>query len=73
MLVGCYPEHKKNIEGAIAAQYPEVSIEPVTAPKFFNRKFYELMPMQPVKETYYPIRVFKQLEDDPMNNIFDSL
>lgn len=73
LLVGCYPEHKKNIEGAIAAQYPEVSIEPVTAPIVFGKKNYELMPMQPVKPTYYPIRVFKQLEDDPLNNIYDSL
>jgi hypothetical protein len=73
LLVGCYPEHKKNIEGAIAAQYPEVSIEPVTAPILFGKKYYELMPMQPVKPTYYPIRVFKQLEDDPLNNIYDSL
>lgn len=39
----------------------------------FGKKYYELIPMQPVKETYYPIRVFKQLEDDPLNNIFDSL
>ncbi len=31
------------------------------------------MPLHTVKPSYYPIRTFKQLEDDPLNNIIDSL
>lgn len=29
LLIGCYPDHAQGIEASIAAQYPEVSIEPV--------------------------------------------
>lgn len=42
-------------------------------PKYFNRKHTQLIPLQVVKSSYYPIRTFKQLEDDPINNIFDGL
>lgn len=31
------------------------------------------MPLHTVKSSFYPIRTFKQLEDDPLNNIIDSL
>jgi hypothetical protein len=31
------------------------------------------MPLQPVKNSIYPIRIFKQLEDDPLNNVIDAI
>jgi hypothetical protein len=31
------------------------------------------MPLWTVKDNVYPIRIFKQLEDDPINNILDAI
>lgn len=72
-VIGVYPEYRKIVEGAIAAQYPDASIEAVLPPELFKKKYVDIMPMQPVKSPYYPIRIFKQLEDDPLNNIIDSI
>jgi len=72
-IVGVYPEYRKIVESAIGAQYPETSIEAIPTPDLYKNKFVDIMPMQPVKSPYYPIRIFKQLEDDPLNNIIDSL
>lgn len=72
-ILWTYPEYKKIVEWAIAAQYAEASIETIVRPKLFSKKATEIMPMHPVKECVYPIRTFKALEDDPMNNIIDSI
>lgn len=72
-LVGTYPEYQNIVESAISAQYPNCSIETVKAPDIFAKKHYEAMPMQPVKEPAYTIKMYKQLPDDPINNIIDSI
>jgi len=72
-IIGTYPEYRKIVESAIAAQYSDSSMEPVKRPKIFAKKHHNLMPMQPMKEPVYPVRVFKQMEDDPMNNVVDSI
>jgi hypothetical protein len=72
-IVGIYPEYKKIVESALSAQYAEASMEPMESPNLYKKKFVEIMPMQPIKSPYYPIRIFKQLEDDPLNNIIDSI
>ncbi len=68
-----YPEYKKIVESAFSAQYSDASMETIENLSFFAKKHLEIMPMQPVKSPYYPIRIFKQLEDDPLNNIIDSI
>lgn len=72
-IIGTYPEYRKIVEWAIAAQYADASIEVIEAPKLFKKKYTDIMPLLPTKSPYYPIRLFKQLEDDPMNNILDSI
>ncbi len=72
-VVATYPEYKKVVEAAIAAQYPDASIETISKPKIFKHKYTDVIPLQPVKDPVFPIRVFKQLEDDPLNNILDSI
>lgn len=68
-----YPEYLKIIEWAISAQYPEASIETTWRPVFFKKKYTEIIPMQTIKDSVYPIRIFKQLEDDPINNLIDAI
>lgn len=72
-VIAVYPEYRNIIEWAIAAQYPEASIEETNPIKLYTKKFHDIIPMQPVKRNIYPIRIFKQLEDDPINNIVDSI
>lgn len=72
-IIGVYPEYKKIVEGAIGAQYPDTSIETIETPDLFKRSVVEIMPLEPIKSSYYPIRIFKQLEDDPLNNIIDTM
>jgi hypothetical protein len=72
-IIGTYPEYKKIVEGAIAAQYAEASLETIASPKIFSKSFHDIMPLETVKPPAYPIRTFKQLEDDPMNNLLDSI
>lgn len=72
-IVWTYPEYKQIVESAIAAQYADASMEEIATPSMFDKKYVDVMPMQPTKNAYYPIRIFKQLEDDPLNNIIDGI
>lgn len=72
-IMATYPEYKKILESAVAAQYSDVSLESMEKPDFFTKKYHNIIPMQAKKEWAYPIRIFKQLEDDPLNNIIDSI
>lgn len=72
-IVWMYPEYKKIVESALSAQYAEASMEAIETPDLYKKKYVEIIPMEPVKSAYYPIRIFKQLEDDPLNNIIDSI
>ncbi len=72
-IIGAYPEYQKVMEGAISAQFPNCSIERTKKPKFFKRKYHEIIPIEPKKNSLYNIKTFKQQPDDPMNNIIDSI
>ncbi len=72
-LIWVYPEYKNIVEWAISAQYSDASMEIIENPQLFKGEYHEIIPMQPIKSAYYPIRIFKQLEDDPLNNIIDSI
>ncbi len=72
-IVGTYPEYQKILEGALSAQYANVSLEEVSDPSFFTKKYTDILALEPTKDPIYPIRIFKQLEDDPMNNLADAI
>lgn len=72
-IFAIYPEYKNILEWAITAQYSDASVETIGVPRFFKKKYNDLIPMHPEKDPVYPVRVFKQLEDDPMNNLLDAI
>jgi len=73
-IIGTYPEYQKTIEANISAQYAESIIEPLDNFHVFNsKKKNEIMPLSSKKASVFPIRTFKQLEDDPINNILDTI
>ncbi len=72
-VIGTYPEYKNIMEGSIAAQYSDVSLEQIPQPRFFSKKHNDILAIEPQKDPIYPIRIFKQLEDDPLNNMIDAI
>ena len=73
-IVWTYPEYQKVIESNISAQYPDAVIEEFEKFNPLPRKWYiSVIPLNTVKDNVYPIRTFKQLEDDPINNILDTI
>ena len=72
-IIATYPEYQKVMEGAISAQFPNCSIERVTKPNFFKRKYNDIIPIEPQRNQLYNIKTFKQQPDDPINNIIDSI
>lgn len=72
-IVWTYPEYQKIAEGAISAQYSDCSIEVVEQPKLFKKKYSDIMPLVPKKNSVYNIRLYKQMSDDPINNLIDAM
>lgn len=72
-IVATYPEYQKVLEGAISAQFPNCSIERTAKPEFFQKKFYDIIPIETKKNPIYNIKIFKQQPDDPINNIIDAM
>jgi hypothetical protein len=72
-IVATYPEYQQLLEGAIAAQFPNCSIERTVKPKFFKKKYSDIMPIRPKKDPIFNIKIYKQQADDPMNNIIDAI
>ncbi len=72
-IVWTYPEYRSILEWAISAQYSSASMEIVEKPKFFCKKYSDVMPLEPIKEPAYCIKTYKHLPDDPINNIIDSI
>ncbi len=72
-IVGTYPEYQKILEWSIAAQFASVSLEQMPIPDFYTKKYHDILAIEPKKDPIYPMRIFKQLEDDPMNNLIDSV
>jgi len=72
-IMWVYPEYQKILEWAISAQYSDCSIERIETPKLFKKKYYDVMPLVPKKPSVYNIRIYKQMSDDPINNIIDAM
>ncbi|MBO7094632.1 hypothetical protein J6V86_00020 [bacterium] len=61
------------VESAIASQYASASIERVAKPKFFKKKFSDIQVLETTKDPLYTIKLYKNIPDDPINNIIDSM
>lgn len=73
-MIGIYPEYRKIVESSIAAQFSDASIEIMDRkPKFFTKKYYDITVMETVKNPVFPIKTFKQMPDDPINNVIDAM
>lgn len=73
-LVTVYPEYRKIVESGIAAQFPDASIEFVgKKPNFFSKKYSSITVMSTKKNPVFPIKTYKQMPDDPLNNIIDTM
>ena len=72
-LVWTYPEYQEMVESAIASQYSAASIERVARPKFFRKKHSDIQILETQKDPLYTIKLYKNIPDDPINNILDSM
>jgi len=72
-IIWTYPEYQRILESAISAQFAESSIETIKKPKVFSKKYSYIMPMWTKKEPAYTIKMFKNMPDDPINNIIDAM
>lgn len=72
-IISTYPEYQEIVASSISAQYPDASIEITTKPNYFANKYSDIVPMEPVKSPVFPIKTFKQIEDDPINNVIDGM
>ena len=72
-LVWTYPEYQNMVESAIASQYSSASIERVAKPNFFKKKFSDIQVLETTKDPLYTIKLYKNIPDDPINNIIDSM
>ena len=61
------------VESAIASQYASASIERVSRPKFFKKKHFDVQVLETEKDPLYTIKLYKNIPDDPINNIIDSM
>lgn len=72
-IVWTYPEYQSMVESSIASQYSSASIERVSKPKFFRKKYSDIQVLEPKKDSLYTIKLYKNIPDDPINNIIDSM
>ena len=72
-LVWTYPEYQNMVESAIASQYASASIERVSRPNFFKKKYSDVQVLETTKDPLYTIKLYKNIPDDPINNIIDSM
>ncbi len=73
-IISIYPEYSKIVESGIAAQFPDASIETLTTrPKYTSKKYTSITVMDTKKNPVFPIKTYKQMPDDPLNNIIDTM
>lgn len=73
-VIGVYPEYRTIVESAVAAQFPDASIEMLDKrPPFFSKKYSDITVMELVRNPIYPIKTFKQMSDDPINDLIDTM
>ena len=72
--VSSYPEYRKVVESGIAAQFPDASIELLSKkPAYWSKKYNSITALETKKNPVFPIKTYKQIPDDPMNNIIDTM
>ena len=49
-IIGTYPEYQNIVESAISAQFANCSLEKVKNPDPFQKKYYDIMPLDPEKD-----------------------
>ena len=72
-LIWTYPEYQEMVESSIASQYAAASIERIAKPKFFKKKYSDVQVLETEKDPLYTIKLYKNIPDDPINNIIDSM
>lgn len=73
-VIWVYPEYRRIVESAVAAQFPDASIEMLDKrPSFFSKKYSNIAVMEQVRSSIYPIKTFKQMSDDPINDLIDTM
>lgn len=72
-IVATYPEYESIVHSAIWSQYADASIEVIDKPNMSSKKYTERMPLESQKDSIYTIRMYKQANDDQMNNIIDAI
>ena len=73
-IIWTYPEYLNTIQANISAQYADSIIESIEYFNPFPKKLKnDIITLKTKKSAIFPIRTFKQLEDDPMNNILDTI
>ncbi len=71
-IVWCFPEYARIVEWSIWSQLSSSSVEIIKRPKIFSKKYYKVMPLQSEKESIYTLKMYKKMNDDPVNNIIDA-
>jgi len=72
-IIGVYPEYQKIVESSISSQYSNSSIEIIKRPHMMKKKHSYVMPMEPIKEPAYTIKMYKTMPDDPINNLINAI
>jgi len=72
-IVASYPEYESVLHSAIWSQYADASIENVSKPDYFDKKYHEIVPLESEKDSVYTIKLYKNASDDQMNNIIDAI
>ena len=72
-IVWTFPAYEKIIEWAISSQFSNCSIEEIKKPKFFWKRYSDITVLEPKRDTIYPIKMFKLMPDDPINNLIDAM
>lgn len=72
-IIGTYPEYQSIVESTISAQYPTCSLEKVHKPRPFQKKYYDIMTLETKRDPVFTIKTFKQMPDDPINNLIDTM
>ncbi len=73
-IIAVYPEYRKIVESGIAAQFSDASIETLSVkPKYTAKKYSSITVMDTKKNPVYPIKTYKQMPDDPLNNLIDTM
>jgi hypothetical protein len=72
-IVATYPEYESVLQSSIWSQYADASIERIVKPDYFSKKYSEIVPLESEKDCVYTLKMYKQANDDQINNILDAI